>query len=146
MMSWALLASCAYVPEVSTSMYTAWAWLLESPQPASAAPTAPMRNALLSMASLLGVRALDVDVHQRPGRAALACLRLYQALDQQRNHDGDVVQPDEHAARLAGDVAQEPQREGHGAHERREHHAAHRARGVDQRFQRHGDERQGERQ
>src|SRR5688500_11482959 len=107
-MSSALPASCEYVPEVSTSMYTACAWLplpQPAPVPASSSAGNVARNFRLFMDGPLGVSALDIVDAAPHARAAARRRGLHQPLDQQRHHDGYVVHADQHAAQLARHVA-----------------------------------------
>src|SRR5688572_29284015 len=98
-MTCALPASCAKVPEVSTSMYTAWVWLRGSLQ--AARPTIRSNARDLSMgppsAHLVG-RIVEVD----RASTRVHC-RLRQVLDEQRQHDRHVIQRDQDAGEAADD-------------------------------------------
>src|ERR687895_376939 len=136
MMSCALPASWAYVPEVSTSMYTACEWLRLSTQPVAARASAGMerRNWRLFMWIPLGVRALEVDVDVQLARTALQARALHEALREQRHHDADIVQTREQPAQLSREGSGRAQDEGERAQQREEEHPAHRATRMDQRF------------
>src|ERR1700752_3564769 len=113
MMSCALLASWAYVPEVSTSMYTACVWLRESVQPAaaSAAAGSVRRNWRRFMsAPLSGMGALEIGVDIELA-AALRARTLPETLGHERHHDEDVVELDHHPAHLPRHVAQHAQQQ-----------------------------------
>src|SRR5689334_1413181 len=148
-MSSALLASREYVPEVSTSMYTALRWLRGSLQPLAASASVESRNLRRSMASPLGVRTLGVVQIERAGTAGAApafgaARAFHQALGKERDDDRDVIQANQQPRRLPRGSPGDTQQQRERAHQRDKRHAAHRARGVDQRLERDGDE--GERE
>src|SRR5262245_60866563 len=121
-------------------MYTACVWLRESAQPyaaRTAAGSAARNWRRFMSAPLSGVGALEIDVDV--ARSALRARALPQALGEQRDHDRDVVEADQHAARLPRQAAQHAHQKGERAQHCEEEHAADRAARVDQRLERDGD-------
>src|SRR6266853_1218888 len=140
MMRWAFPTSAAYVPEVSISMYTAWVWLRWSVQVDTENPSSDARSRRLTMiAPLRG--ALD---GARFSLTALRAGRLHQALDEQWQHDGDVVRGDQHPEQLPHQVAEDAQQEPYHAHQHHQGRSPDRAQRVNEGFERDRHESQGE--
>src|SRR5262245_19998416 len=112
-------------------MYTAWAWLFWSVQPARASRERPFRNLRRSMTMLLVERADLFFI-------------LEKFFYKKRQNNNDVVGGDHYPRQVPHQVTGEPQRKSRRACNKHERRAAHRTRGADEGLQ--GDRDEGQRE
>src|SRR5712691_7904979 len=142
MMSSALRTSCAPVPEVSTSMYTAWLWLrwsVHADTPASSSDATS--NRLIMIAPVLPESRATAGGPRR--RRLAVSHRLDHALDEQRQHDRDVVQGSKHFEQLPNEIPENAQDERQHAHEHHDRRSADRAQRINEGLERDPHESQG---
>src|SRR3989442_7438170 len=124
-------------------MYTAWLWLrwsVHADTPASSSDTTS--NRLIMIAPVLPESRAAAGGPRR--RRLAVSRRLDHALDEQRQHDRDVVQDGEHLEQLPHEVPENAQDERQCAHQHHERRPADRPRRIDEGLERDRDESQGE--
>src|SRR6266487_6825868 len=123
-------------------MYTAWLWLrwsVHADTPASSSDTTS--NRLIMIAPVLPESRAAAGGPRR--RRLAVSHRLDHALDEQRQHDRDVVQGSKHLEQLPDEIPENAQDERQHAHEHHDRRSADRAHRINEGLERDPHESQG---